>query len=80
MGDRLDTTKGVGKLFAKTYEGDASIADLVRMDLRSLRDWFAGLRLEGRQATIGEPIVKEPAGTTTISGRETAWSSAVTRP
>ncbi|MEM0962749.1 MAG: excinuclease ABC subunit UvrA, partial [Bacteroidota bacterium] len=42
-----------------TYEGDASIADLVRMDLRELRQWFEDLRLEGRQATIGGPIVKE---------------------
>ncbi|HLT47016.1 MAG TPA: excinuclease ABC subunit UvrA, partial [Rubricoccaceae bacterium] len=43
----------------KTYEGDASIADLVQMDLRSLRRWFEDLRLEGRQAVIGAPIVKE---------------------
>ena len=42
-----------------TYGGDASIADLVRMDLRALGAWLADLRLEGRQATIGEPIVKE---------------------
>ena len=42
-----------------TYEGDASIADLVRMDLRSLRQWFADLDLEGRQGVIGGPIVKE---------------------
>jgi len=43
----------------KTYEGDQSIADLVQMDLTALRRWFADLDLEGRQATIGEPIVKE---------------------
>ena len=43
----------------KTYEGDQSIADLVQMDLDALRAWFADLELEGRQATIGEPIVKE---------------------
>ena len=42
-----------------TYEGDCSIADLVAMDLRSLRDWFEALNLEGRQEVIGEPIVKE---------------------
>ena len=42
-----------------TYEGDQSIADLVQMDLRRLGDWLAELTLEGRQATIGEPIVKE---------------------
>ena len=42
-----------------TYDGDASIADLVRMDLRSLRAWIGELRLEGRQETIGGPIVKE---------------------
>src|SRR5690606_8889802 len=45
----------------KTYAGDASIADLVQMDLRSLRRWFDDLRLEGRQAVIGAPIVKEIA-------------------
>ncbi|MDX1420103.1 MAG: excinuclease ABC subunit UvrA [Rubricoccaceae bacterium] len=45
----------------KTYEGDASIADLVQLDLRSLRAWFDALALEGRQGTIGEPIVKEIA-------------------
>ncbi len=43
----------------KTYEGDASIADLVQMDLRSLRRFFDELNLEGRQAIIGEPIAKE---------------------
>jgi excinuclease ABC subunit A len=43
----------------KTYEGDQSIADLVRMDLRTLRQWFEDLRPEGRQAVIAEPIVKE---------------------
>ena len=43
----------------RTYEGDASIADLVQMDLRSLRAWIGALRLEGRQETIGGPIVKE---------------------
>ena len=43
----------------KTYEGDLSIADLVKMDLRSLRQWFDELTLEGRQAAIGTPIVKE---------------------
>ena len=42
-----------------TYDGDASIADLVQMDLRALRQWFEDLELDGRQATIGEPIVKE---------------------
>ena len=42
-----------------TYEGDQSIADLVQMDLRELRDWFEGLELEGRQGVIGGPIVKE---------------------
>ena len=42
-----------------TYEGDQSIADLVRMDLRALRSWFESLELEGRQETIGGPIVKE---------------------
>jgi excinuclease ABC subunit A len=43
----------------KTYEGDRSIADLVAMDLRSLRRFFEDLRLTGRQGVIGEPIVKE---------------------
>jgi excinuclease ABC subunit A len=43
----------------KTFEGDQSIADLVRLDLTALRRWFADLDLKGRQATIGEPIVKE---------------------
>jgi len=43
----------------KTYEGDSSIADLVQMDLRSLRQFFDELKLEGRQAIIGAPIVKE---------------------
>ncbi len=43
----------------KTFEGDQSIADLVQLDLRTLRAWFADLELEGRQAVIGEPIVKE---------------------
>ena len=43
----------------RTYDGDQSIADLVQMDLRALRAWFADLKLDGRQATIGEPIVKE---------------------
>ena len=42
-----------------TYQGDASIADLVQMDLRALAAWLAELDLDGRQATIGEPIVKE---------------------
>ncbi len=42
-----------------TYDGDQRIADLVGMDLRTLRRWFADLELEGRQAVIGEPIVKE---------------------
>ena len=42
-----------------TYEGDQSIADLVQMDLGALRQWIEGLELEGRQATIGGPIVKE---------------------
>lgn len=42
-----------------TYEGDASISDLVQMDLRQLSDYFATLKLEGRQGVIGEPIVKE---------------------
>ena len=44
---------------AGTYEGDASIADLVQMDLRALREWFEDLALEGRQGVIGGPIVKE---------------------
>jgi len=43
----------------KTYEGDASIADLVQMDLRALRQWVEDLALEGRQGVIGGPIVKE---------------------
>ena len=42
-----------------TYDGDASIADLVRMDLGALGQWLADLDLEGRQSTIGGPIVKE---------------------
>ena len=42
-----------------TYDGDASIADLVQMDLRALGQWLADLDLEGRQETIGGPIVKE---------------------
>ncbi len=42
-----------------TYEQDQSIADLVQMDLASLSTWFDALDLTGRQATIGEPIVKE---------------------
>ena len=42
-----------------TFAGDQSIADLVRMDLASLVDWFDALELTGRQAVIGEPIVKE---------------------
>ncbi|CAN5601916.1 excinuclease ABC subunit UvrA [soil metagenome] len=42
-----------------TYEGDKSIADLVQMDLGELRAFFNELNLEGRRATIGEPIVKE---------------------
>ena len=42
-----------------TYEGDQSIADLVQMDLRTLRQWFEDLDLQGRQGTIGTPIVKE---------------------
>ena len=42
-----------------TYDGDASIADLVRLDLASLEAWLGDLRLEGRQGVIGEPIVKE---------------------
>ncbi len=42
-----------------TYDGDASIADLVQMDLGTLRQWFEELELEGRQGTIGGPIVKE---------------------
>lgn len=43
----------------KTFDGDKSIADLVRMDLRSLRRWFEELRLEGRQGVIAAPIIKE---------------------
>ena len=43
----------------KTYAGDSSIADLVQMDLRSLKRFFDELKLEGRQAVIGAPIVKE---------------------
>ena len=42
-----------------THAGDQSIADLVQMDLASLSEWFDGLKMEGRQAIIGEPIVKE---------------------
>ena len=42
-----------------TYEGDPSIADLVQMDLCTLRQWFEDLDLQGRQGTIGTPIVKE---------------------
>ncbi len=42
-----------------TYDGDASIADLVQLDLAALGDWLADLELEGRQSTIGGPIVKE---------------------
>jgi excinuclease ABC subunit A len=42
-----------------TYDGDASIADLVQLDLGALRQWFEELELEGRQGVIGEPIVKE---------------------
>jgi excinuclease ABC subunit A len=45
----------------KTYADDRSIADLVGMDLRSLRRWFEDLRLEGRHGLIGAPIVKEIA-------------------
>ncbi len=44
---------------AGTYDGDRSIAALVGIDLAALRGFFEGLRLEGRQALIGEPIVKE---------------------
>jgi excinuclease ABC subunit A len=43
----------------KTFEGDRSIAELVQMDLRTLREWFEALDLEGRQRVIAEPIVKE---------------------
>ena len=43
----------------RTHAGDQSIADLVRMDLQSLVAWFDALALTGRQAVIGEPIVKE---------------------
>ena len=42
-----------------TFEADQSIADLVQMDLAALARWFDALDLTGRQATIGEPIVKE---------------------
>ena len=42
-----------------TSEGDKSIAELVRMDLAGLAAWFDALDLTGRQAIIGEPIVKE---------------------
>ncbi len=42
-----------------TYEGDQSIADLVKMDLRSLVQWLDDLDLEGRQEIIGGPVVKE---------------------
>lgn len=41
-----------------TYEGDMSIADLARMDLRTLYDWFAAFEPKGRQKIIAEPIVK----------------------
>ena len=44
---------------AGTYEGDQSIADLVRMDLGGLAAWLDALELRGRQAVIGAPIVKE---------------------
>ncbi len=42
-----------------TMDGDASIADLVNLDLASLASWLDALDLEGRQAAIGVPIVKE---------------------
>jgi excinuclease ABC subunit A len=42
-----------------TYDGDAGIADLVQMDLRSLASFFETLELPGRRGVIAAPIVKE---------------------
>ena len=39
--------------------GDKNIADLVQMDLRSLRDYFDGVELSDRQWLIARPIIKE---------------------
>ncbi|MDX1429583.1 MAG: excinuclease ABC subunit UvrA, partial [Rhodothermales bacterium] len=39
--------------------GDKNIAELVAMDLVSLRAFFDSVRVTGRQAVIAEPIVKE---------------------
>jgi excinuclease ABC subunit A len=39
--------------------GSRGIADLVALDLVALRDFFAGVSLEGRTAQIATPIVKE---------------------
>ena len=39
--------------------GDKTIADLVRMDLASLRDFFDTVAFTDRQALIARPIVKE---------------------
>ncbi len=39
--------------------GGKNIADLVGMDLVTLRRFFEGVALEGRAATIAEPILKE---------------------
>ncbi|NNF04848.1 MAG: excinuclease ABC subunit UvrA, partial [Rhodothermales bacterium] len=39
--------------------GESNIADLVKMDLIHLREFFDGLELTDRQATIARPIVKE---------------------
>ncbi|MEZ4696460.1 MAG: excinuclease ABC subunit UvrA [Rhodothermales bacterium] len=39
--------------------GDKNIAELVSMDLISLRGFFDALKLDGRQAVIAAPIIKE---------------------
>ena len=39
--------------------GDQNIADLVQMDLQTLRRFFEDVRFEGQKATIAEPILKE---------------------
>ena len=39
--------------------GDKNIADLVQMDLQTLRAFFEDVRFEGQKATIAEPILKE---------------------
>ena len=55
-------TCGGGRLKKESLSfklGDASIADLVGMDLAALEAFFSELSLTGRQQTIAEPIVKE---------------------